>query len=52
MARLARLVRTVVKLAEKVLGEPQPEPVKLGDSGYADRVSIGILSLRAATTDT
>lgn len=52
MPRLARLVRTVVKLAEKVLDDPQPEPVKLGDGGYADRVYIGILSLREATTDT
>lgn len=41
-----------MKLAEKVLDEPQPESVKLGDSGYADRVYIGILSLREATTDT
>lgn len=52
MARLARLARTVVKLAEKVLDDPQPDPVKLGDGGYADRVYIGLLALREATTDT
>lgn len=52
MPRLARLVRTVVKRAEKVLDDPQPESVQLGHGGYADRVYVGLLALREATTDT
>lgn len=52
MPRLARLLRTVVKLAEIVLNEPQSEPVQLGNGGYADRGYIGLLALREATTDT
>lgn len=52
MARPACLVRTVVKLTENVLDEPQLDSVKLGDGGYADRVYIGLIALREATTDT
>lgn len=52
MARLTRLVRQVVKFAEKVVDALQPAAVQLGDGGYADRVYVGVLARREATTDT
>lgn len=52
MPQLARLVGTVVKLAEKVSDDPQDDPVQLGHGGYADRVYVGLLALREATSDT
>lgn len=52
MPQLARLVQTVVNLAEKVVDDPQPDAVQLGDGGYADRVYVGVLVLRERTTET
>jgi hypothetical protein len=47
-----RFLQTIINLAEKVVDEPQPDAVQLGDSYYTDRVYVGVLVFRERTTET